>query len=1105
MKMRNIKKRFNILLICILFVSFFTFNANAAVPTVTTNPATNIEETTATLNGILTSNGSLPTTCGFQYGLNTSYGTTVNSSIPTVTYAWSNQTSTDGTGYYLAYNTDALRLGMRIASFSVIPLSVEFYMKNIDAGATGNITSRIRYNSNNTIIVNSTNQYLASTISTSLTWYKFYFNTSKMINSQNIILSVELIDASGSYRTFVSETSGGQDIYYHSGVWTNRSKTLLRKFNYISYLLNPSSPTSSTFRPNGAIEHTMNNNGNPIGVNRQDNYLYVDDVTKDDDTTYVWGGSYAWFHDIYKIQNHTTQTGDINSVTAYCWAKSNQVSGTFSISLTLYIDGSYYESSSFSLVGVSAYTLFSYTWYTNPKTSSAWNWSAIDSMGLGFREQRDQSKEMQLTQIYSTVSHTEPFVYNISSLSSGTIYHYRAKVSNSNGTSYGSDKMFSTKPLTPNNLSVGTIKTTSKLRISWNNASKGTGVNMTTHIRYRTTEFPLTRADGVLLYNGTGNSTNITNWVHDTTYYISAWHYITGGSSAFWSDSYSTASYTTPTTIHVFAVTAFRNNTINLSWTSGDGKTVIVRNATSDPTSPDKGIKVYNGTGTTFSDTGLSPSHKYYYRAFCWNSTWGYNPDNCSLNQYTRPNKPYDLNITVVSYNSINITWLNGTGTTSTVIRKSTTTQPLLPSDGTLLYNGTLKYKVDNSITGLNNYYTLFSYNSTTHQFSEAEPLIWYVVWVNVYNEISGSNILNWNISFANPEGTQTYTKKGCNNPTIFNISDIPQGTNIGLFITAANYENRQYYLDIDIEGNYNLDCYLAPVSVSNTHLYYCQVIDTYTTPLKSVVTQFKVSVNGSTYILVDQLLTDDNGYVNLYLQGGVNYKVIMTKDGYDMSISDWMPDVNNYGIYYPKIFVLRATETNYTPTEKLWDNISYTFTPENRYQNNSFNLYFNITSSNNRLSWYIATLYYWNTTTSIWDLLSTDNQTSSVGGSISFVVPNIPGRYVLVSAFKKINFSTYNMGYQYWFIYEPPTSAVETGDIPDNIYLGITIIIMMIVIGAASYFAGATAGILGIAVEGIMFAMRPDLTFGDPAVSCWFIFLATVIAYFFLMFLRGR
>lgn len=693
------------------------------------------------------------------------------------------------------------------------------------------------------------------------------------------------------------------------------------------------------------------------------------------------------------------------------------------------------------------------------------------------------------------------FNSNISGLTPATVYHYRTVANNTNGTSYGSDKMFSTKPLVPSNLAVGTIKTTSKLRVSWNNASKGTGVNMTTYIRYSTSSTPLTRSDGVFLYNGTGNSTNITNWIHATTYYVSAWHYITGGSSAHWSDSYSSASYTTPTTVHVFAVTVVKNNSINLSWTNGAGKTVIVRNATIDPTSPDNGIKVYNGTATTFSDTGLIPSHKYYYRAFCFNTTWGYNPDNCSLNQYTRPNKPYNTNTTVVSYNSINITWLNGTGTTSTIIRKSTTSQPLTITDGTQLYNGTLKYKVDTSITGTNNYYTLFSYNSTTHLFSEATPLIWYVVWVNVYNEVNNISITNWNISFSNPAGTQTYTKKGCSNPTLFNISNIPQGTNIGIFVSAKNYDSRQYYQDITIHGNYNINLYLSPVN--NTHLYYCQVVNTYSIPLKSVLMQFKVSLNGSAYTIIDQLLTDDNGYVNLFLQSGINYKVVMTKTGYDTSISDWTPDVTNYGIYYPKIFVMHVTETNYTHEETVWDNISYTYSPENRYQNNSFNLFFNITSSNSKLNWYASTLYFWNTTTSVWNLLSSFNQSNAGGGSQHYTVPNTVGKYCLVSAFKKTGFSIQNMGYQYWYISVPPSSSVRTQGIPDNIYLGITIIVMMLSIGAAAYFAGATAGVIGVAVEGIMFAMRPNMLFNG--VSCWFIFLATALAYFFVMFLRSR
>ena len=45
-----------------------------SLPSVTTMPSTNIEATSATLNGMLDSDGGLPSDCGFEWGLDTGYG-----------------------------------------------------------------------------------------------------------------------------------------------------------------------------------------------------------------------------------------------------------------------------------------------------------------------------------------------------------------------------------------------------------------------------------------------------------------------------------------------------------------------------------------------------------------------------------------------------------------------------------------------------------------------------------------------------------------------------------------------------------------------------------------------------------------------------------------------------------------------------------------------------------------------------------------------------------------------------------------------------------------------------------------------------------------------
>ncbi len=61
-----------------------SFKTNALEPDVTTQAATTLETTAATLNGLVNAEGA-STTVTFEYGLTTSYGTTVNASPNTVT------------------------------------------------------------------------------------------------------------------------------------------------------------------------------------------------------------------------------------------------------------------------------------------------------------------------------------------------------------------------------------------------------------------------------------------------------------------------------------------------------------------------------------------------------------------------------------------------------------------------------------------------------------------------------------------------------------------------------------------------------------------------------------------------------------------------------------------------------------------------------------------------------------------------------------------------------------------------------------------------------------------------------------------------------------
>ncbi len=88
----------------------------AAPPSVTTAPATDIEVTSARLNGMLDSDGGMPSSCGFEWGLDTLYGNLTPTELKTTGQAFSQVISglQPGVTYHfraLATNTNGTSFG----------------------------------------------------------------------------------------------------------------------------------------------------------------------------------------------------------------------------------------------------------------------------------------------------------------------------------------------------------------------------------------------------------------------------------------------------------------------------------------------------------------------------------------------------------------------------------------------------------------------------------------------------------------------------------------------------------------------------------------------------------------------------------------------------------------------------------------------------------------------------------------------------------------------------------------------------------------------------------------------------------------------------------
>jgi len=107
--------------------------------------------------------------------------------------------------------------------------------------------------------------------------------------------------------------------------------------------------------------------------------------------------------------------------------------------------------------------------------------------------------------------------------------------------------------------------------------------------------------------------------------------------------TFTTLSYV-PDPPATFTASVISSSRIDLSWTKGNkaDKTVI-RQKTGGYPSLTTGEEIYNGTGTSYPNTGLIPITQYYYRAWSWNNTGKYWSE--SYKQVTKYTEEYQEEI----------------------------------------------------------------------------------------------------------------------------------------------------------------------------------------------------------------------------------------------------------------------------------------------------------------------------------------------------------------------------------------------------------------------------------------------------------------------------
>jgi|GEM_PF-1376652 len=240
----------------------------------------------------------------------------------------------------------------------------------------------------------------------------------------------------------------------------------------------------------------------------------------------------------------------------------------------------------------------------------------------------------------------------------------------------------------------------------------------------KTSGYPTSVVDGVVIYTGSGTSTTDSGLTNNATYYYAAFAYDnTPNYSVINNDSKALVlvDSVAPGSVSNLQATAGINS-VNLSWTNPAdldfAGVKVLRKTGSYPSSVTDGTVVYTGIGTSTTDNGLTNGTTYYYAAFAYDEI----PNYSSLNNDSKdlvlvdsvaPGSVSNLSATTSSA-TVNLSWTNPTDLDLVGIKlvRKTGSYPTSYTDGTLIYNGLLTSAVD---SGLNNgtiyYYAAFAYD----------------------------------------------------------------------------------------------------------------------------------------------------------------------------------------------------------------------------------------------------------------------------------------------------------------------------------------------------------------------------------------------------------
>jgi len=304
------------------------------------------------------------------------------------------------------------------------------------------------------------------------------------------------------------------------------------------------------------------------------------------------------------------------------------------------------------------------------------SWNAPSNLGslllTGYKIDRSANGGSTWSTIVSNTGSTTT-TYSNTGLAPSTSYTYRVSaitvLVTSSPSNTASATTFSpiTVPQSPTGLTA-TAVSSSQINLSWNAPSNNGGSSITGYQISRSTNGGIwtviisNTGSTVTTYSNTGLAPSTTY-----AYQVSAINSVGTSSPSNTASTTTLVQLTAPQPPTSLVASAASSSQINLSWsapTNNGGSSVIgykIDRSTNGGSTWNTIVSNTGSTGTTYSNTGLSPSTTYTYRVSAINSVGTSSPSNTAstttLVQLSAPQPPTGLTATAISSSAINLSW----------------------------------------------------------------------------------------------------------------------------------------------------------------------------------------------------------------------------------------------------------------------------------------------------------------------------------------------------------------------------------------------------------------------------------------------------------------